>query len=678
MPRVESSIKKIKQLEKKLNESTNKLKELVEERTTQVKKSEEKYRALVENLHDGIFIIQDDKVVFTNCKVAKAFGYTEKEIKSRNFLDFIVEEDKKLIRYHYQKKLRGEEAKSRYVCRARKKNGEIGYLEISSSLTEFQGRPAVLGVARDVTEQTLSEMEIERRSLELAALNKIGIAVNSSLNLDEILKLAMQKAMRIFEVGVSAIYLLNKEKTAFRLALHSGLSKRFARFVSEVKIGEGVAGQVAQKRKPLFVTTPKILAPKRHKEAVMQEGIKETLSTPLISKGKLLGVMHLGAHKERYFTEEDLRLVNSIGNQVATAIENAQLYEEANLLARALRSALESVIFLDADGNIAFVNPAFEKMFGYGADEILGKPVEVLNVSQKPPVINRELLAEISESKRWEGEIAVYRKNGKEVPMYLQASVITDDKGQPKAGMGVLFDLTERKKREKMEEQLRLTSKLASIGRLAAGVAHEINNPLATIKIDLQRLMKKANKATEYRKTFERMLRVVNHLSDVVISLLQFARKKAPVYSLHKIPELLDKSLKLAETRFAREKKKLIKKHAESIPQVKVDGGQLQQVFLNLAINSLEALCEGGTLKASARYLKEKGLIKIVFSDNGRGIPAENVGKVFEPFYTTKRNGVGLGLAICYGIIESHKGTIDIQSTAGKGTTVTIYLPVKS
>lgn len=232
---------------------------------------------------------------------------------------------------------------------------------------------------------------------------------------------------------------------------------------------------------------------------------------------------------------------------------------------------------------------------------------------------------------------------------------------------------------KKIQTQLMQSEKLASLGRLASGVAHEINSPLTGILTFSHLLMRKLKDNPELQKELELIVRETTRVSTIVRGLLDFARESKPQKRPCQINELIGHTLSLIERQAAFQNIHLIKNLDHQVPVILLDTNQIQQVFMNILINAADAMPKGGTLTISSFYPPGDSFVHIVFADTGCGIPPENLSKIFDPFFTTKadKKGTGLGLAVSYGIIERHRGHIEVQSEVGKGATFTIKLPVE-
>lgn len=228
---------------------------------------------------------------------------------------------------------------------------------------------------------------------------------------------------------------------------------------------------------------------------------------------------------------------------------------------------------------------------------------------------------------------------------------------------------------QKLNEQLTRTEKLAAMGTLAAGVAHEVNNPLASISSLIQMMQTKENLDEETKEKLKLISEQIQRITQVTRDMMDFARVRPAAKSAVDINALIETSLRLASFDKAFQKLKLVKDLAENLPKVFADGDQLQQVFLNLLLNARDAMPEGGNLNISTSNGENE--LQIEISDNGTGIDEANRKKIFDPFFTTKQagKGTGLGLAVCYGIVTAHGGRIEVLEKEPNGTSFIITLP---
>lgn len=227
------------------------------------------------------------------------------------------------------------------------------------------------------------------------------------------------------------------------------------------------------------------------------------------------------------------------------------------------------------------------------------------------------------------------------------------------------------------ENQLFQSEKLASLGKLAAGVAHEINSPLTGVLTYSSLLFKEKKEGDPEKEDLEVIVNETNRCKRIVKGLLDFARQTEPDKAPSDINEVIEKSIDLIAHQASIQSIKIEKKVKPDIPRIMIDKGQIQQVFINILLNAIEAMPQGGTLTVSSGIQDQ--MLAIGFTDTGAGIPEENLRKIFDPFFTTKKQGrgTGLGLSVSYGIIERHHGRLEVKSKVGKGTTFTIWLPIE-
>ena len=238
----------------------------------------------------------------------------------------------------------------------------------------------------------------------------------------------------------------------------------------------------------------------------------------------------------------------------------------------------------------------------------------------------------------------------------------------------------EERTKELREMQFHLiqSEKLASLGKLAAGIAHEINNPLGGILIYSNLLLEDTDKDSPHYENLRKIVKETSRCKDIVKGLLEFARPKEPEASLIGVNDILENSLAIMEKQALFQNISIKKSYESDMPKITADSAQLQQVFINIILNAAEAMAGNGTLTLSTSLNLDNKYVEVKFSDTGQGIKEEDMKRLFEPFFSTKEvgKGTGLGLAISYSIIQQHKGTIEAKSQVGKGSTFTVKLPV--
>ena len=227
-----------------------------------------------------------------------------------------------------------------------------------------------------------------------------------------------------------------------------------------------------------------------------------------------------------------------------------------------------------------------------------------------------------------------------------------------------------------MQDYLIRSEKLASLGKMAAGIAHEINNPLTSILINTHLMLEKCEKKDPDCENLTLIADETSRCAQIVKGLLEFARQNPPEKTKSDINELIDRTTQLLENQASFQNVKIIKNLEAGLPQIQLDKTKIQQVFWNLMLNACAAMPKGGNLTIISRLDDDRKYVEIVFIDTGVGIPRENINKLFDPFFTTKSSGTGLGLAVSYGIIQQHDGKIEVKSEVGQGSVFTVKLPV--
>lgn len=350
-----------------------------------------------------------------------------------------------------------------------------------------------------------------------------------------------------------------------------------------------------------------------------------------------------------------------------------------------LNSAVDAVIASDPTGRILIFNEAAEQITGYTVEEALN---EITIRDVYPGDGAREVMRMLlSEEYGGVGKLKGYHingkhKNGELIPISLNASIVYDAKGNKVATIGFFHDRRDeiriQKELENTQVQLLQAEKMASLGKMAAGVAHQLNNPLGGIILYTKLVMDEYDLPEEAKADLNRVLDDAERAKETVKELLEFARQTGQEMKPQDINEIISRTIFLLEDQSIFHNIKIEKSLADNLPRVSGDAQQLNHVLMNIVLNAADALEGNGVLKLTTWYLAEKNSVCIDIADTGPGIPDDVLPHIFEPFYTTKDQGkgTGLGLSMVYGIIESHGGTIRAESKAGEGTKFHIELPV--
>ncbi len=327
------------------------------------------------------------------------------------------------------------------------------------------------------------------------------------------------------------------------------------------------------------------------------------------------------------------------------------------------------LIALDDHHRIAACNHIAESVLQLSVPNVMGK-----NADQMLPARLWEVVEGFDEQDHViEEEIDCTIADGGVVPLEISASILQDVNGVFLGYILLFKDLTEVRS---LRREITRSQRLASIGRLAAGVAHEIRNPLSSIKGFATYFKERYPDAPQDQNTANIMIAEVDRLNRVVGQLLEFARPVPVSPKLTSLKDLVDDSVRLIEQK-AKEKQITVKTlNSAKMDNAMIDPDRINQVLLNLYLNAIESMRPGGALGVELSVAEENHRLEIRVSDTGCGIPGEHLSRIFDPYFTTKSTGTGLGLAIAHNIMEAMGGKIDISSRPGKGTTITLTLPI--
>jgi PAS domain S-box-containing protein len=340
--------------------------------------------------------------------------------------------------------------------------------------------------------------------------------------------------------------------------------------------------------------------------------------------------------------------------------------------ANAIHFTVNPIEITDVSGKIIYVNPALERISGYRKEELLGRNPSILNSGLHDKSFWKKAWETILAGKVWTGEVVNKRKNGKLFYAELLISPIIGPEGEVIGFLGSHRDVTEKKR---LEEQLVRSQKMESIGTLAAGIAHEVGNPLTSISSVVQ-VIQRTTTDQFAREKLELVKDQISRISRIIRDLVDFSRPSNYEHQETSVNKVLQDAVSMVAYGKKAKRIKFTLQLEESIPPLRLIPDQLAQVFLNILINAADAI-EGKDGEITIRTTSSEEKVYIIFQDTGKGIPEENLGKIFEPFFTTKGvgEGTGLGLWVSYGIIKNFNGDIKVASVVGKGTTFTVILP---
>jgi two-component system, NtrC family, sensor kinase len=510
-------------------------------------------------------------------------------------------------------------------------------------------------------------------------LIEFGRTLGAEVNLKRLLDTVVERLSRTLSVDKIALFVT--EHGQFRLVKSMGVmpSLRAAdlSFLDSQRPALAKGYLFYENLRTLVSESPE------HREVLRQLDLNYYL--PCVTKGQTIAFIGLGrTARGELLTSEDVELLMTIAGYVAIAIENSRLYESIHEKAEELRrlkdyneSIVESisvgVAVLGLNDRIEGWNTRMESLMGVGRAEALGTcladhfPRNLIDAIHLRAKANSHGAADA---------FKLYKFPLRLGPATLVADItLTPLFGRKGEVSGQLMILDDKTEHVKMEDQLIQSEKLTSIGLLAAGVAHEVNTPLAVVSSYSQMLYKQLHQDDPKAKILDKIIKQSFRASEIVNSLLNFSRSSGSEFRLVDLHGVVGDTLSLLEHQFKASKVRVRREFSSGAPQVFGNPGKLQQVFLNLFINARDAMPDGGQLVVKTS--SQDSVFRIEVEDTGVGIAEEDLKKVYDPFFTTKElgRGTGLGLSVTYGIIQEHSGKISVDSKPGHGTCFTLEFP---
>lgn len=547
------------------------------------------------------------------------------------------------------------------------------------SRTREKLRQYAQDLEKKVEERTLAlresqgklQQQVSARNQELQTLNALAELTTQAVNLSEILPQVLQRTMRVFPARGAGIYLYEENKN--RLVLH--YQESALGLMSEISFGKS--------DRPVAPAEPSTL-----KESIIQAARGQAsffhcrqnlacLNLPLYCRGRVLGVMAFIGVQISELSGELQSLLSSIGRQIGIAVESLQnmekLMQSKDLLQSVFDGITDQVVFMDREFRIKMVNKAYTTGYNVEMEELIGRRCYDIHGSGERPCPDCGLKEVIRTRKAVIHERSCPSSHG---IFQVHCYPTLDEQGRVENIIRYVKEITNQKQ---MEQKIQQTEKLVAMGQLAAGVAHEINNPLGVILCYVELLKRQANESSQTRDDLSIIEKQAQSCKRIVSDLLQFARSRESRKQTASINETLNSVLDIVTEQFRKQGMKIELDLSPDLPLLNMDIQKMKQVFLNLLMNASQAMQDGrGKLRVNTKYLPEKKSVEVLLWDNGQGIPEYLMDKIFDPFFSTKRTGegTGLGLSLSYGIIREHDGDISVSSKHGEWTEFRILLPV--
>lgn len=521
---------------------------------------------------------------------------------------------------------------------------------------------------RKANNQAWSQEELLRQRHELQILLDISSALHSSPRLEDVLQQALMAILRTLKFKMGAVYLaeeLPDHQWQLKIAAHHGFSSTLVDHIQLFSLSQERVERFLRDEPIRWFQPDKVAFPKL-KERMVEDHINEVMCIALMAQKKLLGFLYVTNDGTLLIGPERKEFLTTISHQIGTAIENAQLFDSVQKVKRELEISFDafqnSFFIIDSRWHILLVNQTSQRVYGKSGRLIGKKYTEVLYGEDRPhpecPVRRcfqeTKSICQEGPHPRWGGYYRFYAFPVLNMAGHLERVVYYEK------------DATEEKK---LEQRLQQSERLKSLGTLAAGMAHEIRNPLATINFNAQMLQRELSLDQSQEQMLVDMVQEVKKIDRIVQQVLHFARPRDPQFMPHQLNDIVKYCYDLAKVHLRKGGIDVSLKMAENLPQLIMDFNQISQVVMNVVINAIEAMPDGGKLTLKTFYQKDPPALILEVSDTGMGILAEDQSRIFDPFFTRKSDGTGLGLSISRQIMEKHGAYIEFDSKIGAGTT---------
>jgi signal transduction histidine kinase len=558
---------------------------------------------------------------------------------------------------------------------------------------------------------------------EINALLEVSKAISSGFYLGDVLRLIVTVTANVMDSKICSLWILDEKDQRLKLKATQSMSEEYLKERS-LAMGEGIVGTVAAHNRPVAILDVLKDPLYKEKELARREGLVSMLSVPMCIKSRVVGVINCYTAYPHPFSKMEEEMLTTVATQAAICIDNSGLMETLDIdeiLKLVLQGVTKNIGFDRArlylvnekknileckmavgldDDRIKGVVLSLDRDDSVVARSIFEKKPFVIPDAQNDPRVN-PLMKEkfnlhslvviplFAKDKALGAIAADHVEAGRSITKQTLESVMTFAQ---QAGLAIhnafmyqelktfsqqMEDKIQRTTADlrKTEAQLIRSEKLAALGQLAAGIAHEIRNPLTSINILIHSLRDKPSDEERRREDLRVIEEEIHRINEIVDQFLRFAKPAPPLLQQADVLALFEETLQLLKPQI--EKNRIsVEKEFPSLPPTVLDREQMKQVILNLLLNALQAMPGGGRLRLSGQVLEDNRWIQLSIQDTGVGILPEDMNKLFDPFFSTKEGGVGLGLSIAHRILDQHRGKIQAESTPGRGTLFTLWLPI--
>lgn len=676
----------------------------------EVIQTKEYLESIIDNSADAIVTTAlDGKITSWNQGAEKIFGFSETEAMG-SVMPFIPEF---LLAQEYEniEKIKKGEVLRDIETLRRKKDGTI--IEVSLALSPIKDAAGavigVSGISRDISEKKLVEKELIRRSQELARLFFISSAMRGTLELDKLLRMVLIGVTMSDGMGFNRAILLfiDEQKNVLRGAMgvgpaspeeawriwdelsyqHKSMEEIMQEVMTnpleknsfldrlsmgiEISLDEDTIMTRAVREKKYYNVKDVREEPFSDAILIQQLGTQAYAIVPLISRDKVVGIIWVDNYFNRKeITDEDMNFLASFSNHIASAIENARLFEQVKLAEQQLENIFESmsdmVYFNSNDYVIKSVNKAVCNKIGLPASEIIGRKCYEIFHGTTEPYKKCPHHKTVQTKKAYIEELEDPHLGG---TFLTSSSPIFDLNNEFMGSVHVVRDVTELKN---LQSKLVMSQKMAALGEVAAKVAHEIRNPLVSVGGFAKRLEKKLDGNLKEYATI--IVKEVSRLEQILREILGFVKEVRLSREAVSLNSIVDDIIMVMASDTEDRGIGIIKDYTPGV-EVYVDLNRVKEAIMNIITNAIQALPGAGEI--SVRTFVQDAFAVLEVKDTGRGIAEADLPSIFNPFFTTKASGTGLGLAITHRIIQEHGGLIEVESDIGKGSVFRVFIPMK-
>ncbi len=564
----------------------------------------------------------------------------------------------------------------------KKKDGSIFPVEYTSTpIREGNNLIGAVFIFRDITDQKQTESLRSRQTRQYALRADVGFTLAGSASLRNLLQRCAQAVLKHLDGAFARIWTFNQDENELELQASAGLYTRIDGHYSRIQAGTGKVGLIARDRLPQMTNDLANDSQVNDREWVKTEKLVAFVGYPLVVESRMVGVMAL--YSKNPLPIDTFDLLGGVADSLAQGIVRIRAEEKVIEQAALLDKSQDAIFVIDLSNRLTYWNKSAERLYGWADKEAYGKKADELLFRDRSYF--ERTRKELMEKGEWKGECCLVTRGDESVIVESEWTLVTDDSGRPKSILVVNTDVSEKRK---IEAQFLRTQRMESIGTLAGGIAHDLNNVLAPILMSVE-ILKGKFKDDQSKRMLNVLESSAKRGADMVKQVLTFARGVEGERVLLQTRHLIKEVAKIIQDTFPKTVQ-LKTDIAENLWTIMGDATQLHQVMVNLGVNARDAMPNGGVLTITAENTvveanqenhpvgaKPGFYVVIQIKDSGCGIPREILDKIFEPFFTTKEmgKGTGLGLATVLGIVKSHGGFLQVQTEVNKGTTFFIYLP---